>query len=222
MQICIHRGAHEIGGSCVELESQGKSLLLDLGLPLEVEENLPDLLPAVPGLREPSASLLGVVVSHPHQDHYGLLAHVRPDLPVAMGAAGRRILEAAAPWMPNGGVVPNPGPVLKDREPLEWGPFRITPYLVDHSAYDGYALLVEADGRRVLYSGDFRGHGRTAWRFDRMLEHPPERVDQLLMEGSSLGRLGMDARFATEDELEAEMAMAFKATEGFALVSASA
>lgn len=222
MRICIHRGAHEIGGSCVELESQGKRLLLDLGLPLEAEENLPSLLPGVVGLREPSDSLLGVLVSHPHQDHYGLLNHVRPDLPVAMGAAARRILEAAAPWMPKGGVIPNSGPELKDREPLDWGPFRITPYLVDHSAYDGYALLVEADGRRVLYSGDFRGHGRTAWRFDRMLEHPPGRVDQLLMEGSSLGRLGMDAQFATEDELEAEMVLAFKATEGFALVSASA
>ena len=222
MRICIHRGAHEIGGSCVELESQGQRLLLDLGLPLDAEENHPDLLPKVPGLREPSESLLGVLVSHPHQDHYGLLAHVRPDLPVAMGAAARRILEAASPWMPKGGVKPNPGPELKDRHPLDWGPFRITPYLVDHSAYDGYALLVEADGRRVLYSGDFRGHGRTAWRFDHMLDHPPERIDQLIMEGSSLGRLGMDARFSTEEELEAEMALAFKATGGFALVSASA
>jgi ribonuclease J len=222
MRICIHRGAHEIGGSCVELEAQGKHLLLDMGLPLEAEENLPALLPAVGGLREPSDSLLGVLVSHPHQDHYGLLAHVQPDLPVAMGAAARRILEAAAPWMPKGGIVPNVGPVLRDRESFDWGPFRITPYLVDHSAYDGYALLVEADGRRVLYSGDFRGHGRTAWRYDRMLEKPPGRVDELLMEGSSLSRLGMDARFATEDELEAEMVLAFKATEGFALVSASA
>ena len=89
MRACIHRGAHQIGGSCVELESQGKRLLIDLGLPLDAEENSADLLPAVKGLREPDEDLLGVVISHSHMDHYLLLAHARPDLPVAMGAAGR-------------------------------------------------------------------------------------------------------------------------------------
>jgi mRNA degradation ribonuclease J1/J2 len=44
--------------------------------------------------------------------------------------------------------------------PLEFGPFRITPHLVDHSAYDACALEVEADGRRLFYSGDIRAHGR--------------------------------------------------------------
>ena len=138
-----------------------------------------------------------------------------------MGAAGRRILEAASPWM-RGSVVPALGPVLEDRQTLEWGPFRITPYLVDHSAFDGYALLIEADGKRVFYSGDFRAHGRTAWRFDRFLKEPPADVDVLLMEGSSLGRLGLEGRFQTETELEDEMVDAFEATEGMALVCASA
>jgi molybdopterin molybdotransferase len=30
MNICIHRGAHQIGGTCIELESQGKRLVLGL------------------------------------------------------------------------------------------------------------------------------------------------------------------------------------------------
>jgi len=32
-------------------------------------------------------------------------------------------------------------------------------FLVDHSAYDAYALLVEADGERLFYSGDLRDVG---------------------------------------------------------------
>ncbi len=223
MRTCIHRGATQIGGSCIEVEAQGKRLLLDLGLPLDAERNHVGLLPPVPGLLEPSDSLLGVLVSHPHMDHYGLLGHVRPDLPVAMGAAGRRILAAAAPWLPKGSrMVPNSGPELKDLEPMDWGPFHITPYLVDHSAFDSYALLIEADGRRLFYSGDFRAHGRTAWRFDRLVEHPPKGVNKLLMEGSSLGRLGLGEQFQTEDELEEEMVQVIKATPGLALVCASA
>jgi ribonuclease J len=36
MRARIHRGANEIGGSCVELESGGARLVLDIGLPLDV------------------------------------------------------------------------------------------------------------------------------------------------------------------------------------------
>jgi ribonuclease J len=196
MRLCIHRGSHEIGGSCVELEARGQRLLLDLGLPLESEANVAGLVPAIPGLREAGDDLLGVVVSHPHLDHYGLLKHVRADLPVAMGAAGRRILEAAQPWIPDA-TVPGPGPVLEDGQALSWGPFRITPYLVDHSAFDSYAFLIEADGDRIFYSGDFRAHGRKGKLFQRLTTHPPKDLKVLLMEGSSLGRLDMGTTFET-------------------------
>ena len=41
MRICIHRGAEEIGGNCVELEQDGVRILLDLGLPLDAENAVP-------------------------------------------------------------------------------------------------------------------------------------------------------------------------------------
>ena len=37
MKICIHRGTKHIGESCVELESDCKRLLIDIGLPLDAE-----------------------------------------------------------------------------------------------------------------------------------------------------------------------------------------
>ena len=39
MQVKIHRGAHEIGGSCVEVESHGSRIVLDVGKPLWAEWN---------------------------------------------------------------------------------------------------------------------------------------------------------------------------------------
>jgi Cft2 family RNA processing exonuclease len=39
MRACIHRGTKEIGGTCVELESQGKRIVLDVGLPLDGRGN---------------------------------------------------------------------------------------------------------------------------------------------------------------------------------------
>lgn len=51
MHLCIHRGTKQIGGTCVELVSGGKRILLDLGLPLDAESNDPSYLPGVPGLQ---------------------------------------------------------------------------------------------------------------------------------------------------------------------------
>ena len=46
MRVCIHRGTKEIGGTCVEIESQGKRLVLDVGLPLDATD--PDEIPLHP------------------------------------------------------------------------------------------------------------------------------------------------------------------------------
>ena len=111
----------------------------------------------------------------------------RQTLPVWLGDGASRLLEAAAPFA-RGSVLPQAISPYRSGQPFVIGPFRITPYLMDHSAYDAHALLVEADGRRLFYSGDFRGHGRKAAVFERFLKHPPQDIDLLLMEGTTLGR----------------------------------
>src|ERR1019366_8416732 len=183
MRVRIHRGAHEIGGSCVEIEHHGKRIVLDLGRPLDsgLDPDLP--LPAVPGLASGDPALLGAVVSHAHPDHYGLVAGVNPSVPIYIGEAAQRVLAEAAFFTPGGGRFDVAG-FLRDRDPFELGPFRITPYLMDHSAFDAYALLVEAGGQRLLYSGDIRAHGRKAGLFERFIANPPEEVDTLLLEGT--------------------------------------
>ena len=56
MILTIHRGSHEIGGTCIELESRGGTrIVLDLGAPLpppeETERKETDMtLPPVKGL----------------------------------------------------------------------------------------------------------------------------------------------------------------------------
>ena len=101
-----------------------------------------------------------------------------------MGAATHRILAEAAFWTT--GLQVSPAGFLEHQTPFELGPFRITPFLNDHSAFDAYSLLVEADGRRLFYTGDIRGHGRKASLFDQLTEHPPHDVDVLLMEGTNI------------------------------------
>jgi ribonuclease J len=213
MKVRIHRGSKEIGGSCIEVESGAARILLDVGQPLDNSELPPEPPPI------DRATLAGIVISHPHRDHYGLLPHF-PDTPVAMGAAAKRILAAAAPFMRP--LAPSlSGPLLMDRQPIQIGPFRITPYLVDHSAYDAYALLVEADGKRLFYSGDFRLHGRKKAAMAKLMADPPSQIDALLLEGTTLSRSGNSAESPTEEALEAELTTAFRQTTGLALVQCS-
>ncbi|MBW1812661.1 MAG: hypothetical protein JRJ39_02995 [Deltaproteobacteria bacterium] len=138
MKVCIHRGSHEIGGSCVEIESQGKRIVLDIGLPLDADMKDTSL-PDVSGFTKHDESLLGIFISHPHLDHYGLISHphldhyglaekLNYDVPILIGPAAKRIIEAAKKFIPSdmnfGNTID-----LEHKKPIELGPFTLTPYL---------------------------------------------------------------------------------------------
>jgi len=135
MMFCIHRGTHEIGGTCVEIESQGKRIVLDIGLPLDTADADAMPLHPVPGFRTPNDTLLGVLISHPHQDHYGLAYRLPSETRFLIGAAAQSILEAACLFTPAGLKLKHVVHI-EHRRPITLGPFTITPYLVDHSAYE--------------------------------------------------------------------------------------
>jgi ribonuclease J len=215
MRACIHRGTKEIGGICVEIESQGRRVVLDVGQPLDLAD--PDQMPLHPvrGFDRPDSSLLGVIISHSHQDHYGLAYRLPEDTLFLMGQAAERILRAAAVFVPARTRFKNVLH-LEDRKPIALSPFTITPFLVDHSAYDAYSVLVEADGAALFYSGDLRAHGRKAALFHKLLRVPPERVDVFLMEGTTIGR--QDTKYPTEKDLEARFGELFRMTQGMPLV----
>ncbi len=217
MKVCIHRGAKQIGGTCIEIESQGKRLVLDIGMPLDADDPAEVKLPAVSGFDKKDPSLLGVIISHPHADHYGLAKRVHKSMTFLMGEAAERILAASAVFTPSGGSFDHVL-YMANRQPITLGPFVITPFLMDHSAYDSYAVLVEADGKGLFYTGDLRGHGRKSSLFDRLVTHPPSNVDVLLMEGTTIRRQGTDEGFQTEKDLENDLVQIFRATPGMPLV----
>lgn len=217
MRVRIHRGTKEIGGNCIELESQGQRLVLDLGMPLSVADPNKVALPEIPGLANgESPDFLGVLISHPHQDHFGLLSKAHPSTPVFIGREAHALLKAAAAFSPSGLHIKN-AIYYRDRHPRDIGPFRITPFLNDHSAFDAYSFLIEAEGKALFYTGDFRAHGRKPRAFERLLSQGPRGVDALLMEGTNLGRQGNGAEPDTERQLEEQIRGSLARTRGLAL-----
>ena len=199
----------------------GRRIVLDTGLPLDAEDSIHNL-PQVKGFRNAEETLLAVIISHPHLDHYGLAKYLHRGVQMIMGAATERILRAAKVFTPSGLEFRNVLH-LEHRKPLSVGPFTITPFLNDHSAYDAYSLLIESKytGQRLFYSGDFRGHGRKARIFQQLLSEPPTNVDVLLMEGTTIGRTSAAAEFPTERELEQCFIKHIQRSKGMVLVWSS-
>ena len=190
MQLTIHRGTEEIGGSCVEIGTEATRIFIDAGLPLDDSPaRLPDT------IRRANA----VFVSHCHQDHYGLLEGLPEGIPVHIGEVGWSFIQATQLF--RGKPLPAWKPYfIRAWESITVGDITVTPYLVDHSAPDAYAFLIESDGKRVFYSGDFRSHGRKGVLFDRLVASPPSGIDALLIEGTMFGR--SNQRHADEAQVE--------------------
>jgi ribonuclease J len=202
LAVRVHRGTHEIGGTCIEMAAGGQRLVLDAGMPMTPPRRGADLLPDVPGLwAHGDDSLRGLVISHPHPDHYGLADLVDPAVPIYLGERAQAVLRESAffiPWAPK---FP-PASDLRDREPVEMGPFTVTPWLVDHGAQDCFALLVECAGRRILYSGDWRGHGANAHLLDSLVDNVGP-LDVLLIEGTRMNSSGDEhAAYPSETAVE--------------------
>ena len=99
---------------------------------------------------------------------------------------------------------------------------RITPFLVDHSAFDSYSLLIKAGGRRLFYTGDFRATGAKAALFHRLLRDPPAPVDVLLMEGTHVrSEAAPDGDCQTEAEVAMAIANTINSAPGMVLVAYS-
>lgn len=220
MKYKIHRGTQEIGGSCVELWTDKTRILLDLGMPLVEKDgsefsfnkykklDIPKLinkgvLPNIKGLyANDEPGINAVVITHPHADHYGLLDYIHEDIPVYMGEATHKLIELSNIFLPQSINLKTVCYYKKD-EPFNIADINITPYWMDHSAFDSYALLIEADDKRIFYSGDFRSHGRKGKVFKRFLNNPPKNIDHLIMEGTTIGRGRKISK--TEVEIEQEM-----------------
>jgi ribonuclease J len=214
-RLTVHRATREIGGNCIEIStSDGHRIILDVGRPLDASQDARQLLPKS---LDVNAAVDGVLITHPHQDHYGLLEDVPAGWPIYSGAATERLIRLSSAIF--GKELPHAFHPWKSGVALDIGPFAVTPFLIDHSAFDAYMLLIDVHGKRILYSGDFRIHGRKSALTRKLMAAPPENLDVLLMEGTNLGS---DKPCVTESHLEAAFVDLFESTAGRVFVAWSA
>jgi len=238
MKIIIHRGSNEIGGSCVEVISEDSRIIIDIGIPLmnskgdkfditkysslSIKELISEkVLPNIRGLYkddEGYKKVDGIFISHPHIDHYGLFNYIMEDIRYYIGESAKDIIDITVTFTPLKGIIKNYLP-LKSGTSLMVGDIKVTPYLMDHSAYDSYAFLIENGGKKIVYSGDFRNHGRKEKAFDYFLNNCPKNIDAILLEGTNFGR--QYDIIKTEREIEMDIDRLIKNHQGITLINQS-
>ena len=173
----ILRGQDKIGENLIEIRYGKTKILVELGKALDGGDELSDMEKTVLQTKYD-----GVVVSHYHADHAGLIEH-KKDCPIYIGNGAYRILVAMCEY--RGKQIADNVTTYKNGRAFAVGGIKITPFLCDHSAFDSYMLLFEAGGKSILYTGDFRFHGRK--NSGELLSRLPKKVGTLICEGTNVG-----------------------------------
>lgn len=173
----ILRGQDKIGENLIEITYGETKILAELGKALDGGDELSDIEKIVLQTKYD-----GVVVSHYHADHAGLIEH-KKDCPIYIGSGAYRIVQAMSEY--RGKQLANNVTTYNNGRAFTVGGIKITPFLCDHSAFDSYMLLFEAGGKRILYTGDFRFHGRKDK--ESLLSRLPKKVNTLICEGTNIG-----------------------------------
>lgn len=218
MKIIIHCGSQQIGGNCIELSTAKTRILLDVGKelpaldePISLEKGL---FPDVKALLNKN-KVDGVLISHSHSDHIGLINKLNPDIPVYIGKHALHVYNTTAMFTCQEKLA-NPVFFLESAKQFKIGDFTITPYLVDHSGYDAYSFIIEANGKKIVYTGDFRDHGKKAGATEYFKKHLSSNIDALLIEGTMMNR--RKETLVTEDEIEEKACALMQSTETPVLV----
>ena len=160
-----------------------------------------------------------VFFTHYHGDHTGRLMEIPDGIPLYMGATARQVMINIHEALGNSDHIEDAdahkkeAALLKDDsrvnvfrwngtyyDSIKLPGFTIEPYSVDHSAYDAYMFMIEAEDEerpegkyRILHTGDFRGHGRRGKAMLPLIESYIHRfnkrkVDALVIEGTMMSR----------------------------------
>lgn len=238
MKITILRGSQEVGGNCLEVGSGDTRIILDIGMPLFDADRQPldtfslrrksadnlrqiGILPNVSGLFDIDASPPdAILLSHAHLDHTGLLSHTIATIPIWASSGTSKMMLAGSLFAGQVELPRERFRQIEPEQPVIIGDFKVTGFSVDHSIFGCLAFLIESEGKRVLYTGDLRSHGRKPGMGKRLIEVLKDKpLDAMLMEGTHFGF--PDGNPATEYELEDEIGQLVRPCGSLVLASFS-
>ncbi|HUY75090.1 MAG TPA: ribonuclease J [Candidatus Dormibacteraeota bacterium] len=189
-------GLGEVGINMWALEWENKVLVVDAGLMFPQEDMLGiDLvLPDISYLLRKDREVLGIFLTHGHEDHIGGLPYVLKKLNVPVYGT-RLTLGLVKPKLKEHRILRESDlREVRVGDSVQFGPFRVETVAVCHSIPDAVALSIETPVGRVVYTSDFKldpappdGHPTDMARFRQLGD---EGVLLLLSDSTNAERAG--------------------------------
>ncbi len=151
-------GSAEIGMNLNLYGCQGKWLMVDLGMTFSdpAYPGVDLILPDPDFIERERDNLLGIVLTHGHEDHIGAIPYLASDLkaplfatPFTAGLIRHKLDEANL----SGRLELN---VVEEGGDIDLGPFKIRYVPLAHSIAEGNALLIETPHGRIFHTGDWK------------------------------------------------------------------
>ena len=114
------------------------------------------ILPDIDFVKKLGSQLKAIIITHAHEDHYGGLAQLWPQLkaPVYASAFTVGMLEAKRAYERTRAEVPVN--VFKAGERFTAGPFEIEPIAVNHSIPEPFSLAIGTPLGKLIHTGDWK------------------------------------------------------------------
>ena len=151
-------GSGEIGMNVNLYGCDGKWLMVDLGMTFGGNEypGVDLVFADLEFIEDRTKDLLGIVLTHGHEDHIGAVPYFAAELDVPLYATPftaelvRRKLEEAG--LSQSVVLHE----IDDLDPFDLGPFTVSYVPLAHSIAEGNALVIETPHGRVFHTGDWK------------------------------------------------------------------
>lgn len=134
-------------------------LAIDLGVSFGDEEHLPGIdliMPDVSFLEKERKNLMGLVLTHAHEDHFGAIIDLWPKLkcPIYATQFSAALFEAKCAAERNAPKIPVT--VVPSGGRVDIGPFNVEFIPVAHSIPESHALAIHTEVGTVLHTGDWK------------------------------------------------------------------
>jgi len=151
-------GLGEIGLNMMVFEYGDSAFIVDAGLmfPEDFMLGIDYVIPDMNYIKQKKPDILGVVLTHAHEDHIGALPYLLREMnvpiygtPFTLGVVRKKLEE-------HGLLSPVLLHEISPREKLELGPFELEFIRVCHSAVDGVGIAIKTPLGIVVHTGDFK------------------------------------------------------------------
>lgn len=155
---CALGGSGEIGMNVNLYGADGKWLMVDLGMTFGANEypGTELVFADLEFIEERKKDLVGVVLTHAHEDHIGAVPYFAQELGVPLYATPFTARLVADKLQEAGLLKEVQLKVIDHLEPFQLGPFSMRYLPLAHSIAEGNALVIETPYGRVFHTGDWK------------------------------------------------------------------